>query len=109
MPNERETGACGRCEEAIPTAVDRCPLCGYHPAGHSPRLILLWEAGAATLLLAAVATFAIGVGGAVLDVSVGAFDQLTIVTPYIAGFSGFFTYYFHQKRRLTPTDDQVFG
>jgi len=36
-------------------------------------------------------------------VSVGAFDQLAIVTPYIAGFSGLFTYYRHQKRRLTPT------
>jgi hypothetical protein len=88
--------------------VARCPICGYRPAGYSPRLTLLWEVGAVALLLAAVATFAIGVGGALLDVPVGAFSQLAIVTPYMTGFSGFFTYYFHQKRQLTPTDDQVF-
>jgi len=88
----------------VPAEVKRCPICGYRPADQSPRLTLLWEVGAATLLLAAVATFAIGVGGAILDVPVGAFSQLAIVTPYIAGFSGFFTYYRHQKRRLTPTE-----
>ncbi|AXG07822.1 hypothetical protein DU500_16075 [Haloplanus rubicundus] len=102
------TDRCGCCEEPVPTGVKRCPICGYRPAGHSPRLTLLWEVGAATLLLAAVVTFAVGVGGAVFDVPVGAFDQLAIVTPYMAGFSGFFTYYLHEKRRLTPTDDQVF-
>jgi hypothetical protein len=103
------TDRCGCCEEPVPTDVKRCPICGYRPAGHSPRLTLLWEVGAVALLLAAVATFAIGVGGAVLDVPVGAFSQLAIVTPYLAGFSGFFTYYLHRKRQLTPTDDQVFG
>jgi hypothetical protein len=61
------------------------------------------------LLVAAITVFSIGVGGTVLDVPVGAFSQLAIVTPYVGGFSGFFTYYLHQKRRLTPTDHQVFG
>jgi len=99
---------CRGCCEDPATEVARCPICGYRPVGHSPRLTLLWEVGATTLLLGAVATFAIGVGGAALDVPVGAFDQLAIVTPYMTGFSGFFTYSLHRKRRLMPTDDQVF-
>lgn len=104
-----ERSTCGCCAEPVATDVERCPICGYRPAGYSPRLTLLWEVGAAALLLVAVATFAIGVGGAVLDVPVGAFSQLAIVTPYVSGFSGFFAYYHHQKRQLTPADDRVFG
>ena len=103
------TARCGCCEEPIPTGRKRCPICGYQPAGYDRRLTLLGELGFAALLVAAITVFSIGVGGAVLDVPVGAFSQLAIVTPYMGGFSGFFTYYLHQKRRLTPTDDQVFG
>jgi hypothetical protein len=44
-----------------------------------------------------VVTFAIDVGGSVIGVPVGAFDQLAIVTPHVAVFSGGFTYYLHQK------------
>lgn len=108
-PATAATAPCGCCEEPIPEDAPRCPICGYRPAGHSPRLTLLGELGFAALLIAAVAVFCIGVGGAVLGVPVAPFDQLAIVTPYIAGFSGFFTYYLHQKRRLTPVDDRVFG
>jgi len=104
-----KTDPCGRCEESVPTGVTRCPICGYRPAGTSPRLTLLGELGFAALLITAVAVFCIGVGGAILDVPVGPFNQLAIITPYVTGFSGFFTYYLHQKRRLTPVDDQVFG
>ena len=102
------TAQCGCCEEPIPTGRKRCPICGYQPAGYDRRLTLLGELGFAALLVAAIAVFSIGVGGAVLDVPVGTFSQLTIVTPYMSGFSGFFTYYLHRKRHLTPTDDRVF-
>lgn len=99
---------CGRCTESISPDLDRCPICGYRPAGHSPLLTQLGEVGFALLFLSAVVVFAIGVGGALLDVPVGPFDTLAIITPYIAGFSGFFVYYLHKKRQRTPTDDQVF-
>jgi hypothetical protein len=102
------TCPCGRCEEPISTDVDLCPICGYRPAGWNPRLTRVGEVAFALLLLAAVSTFAVGVAGAVLDVPVGPFSELAIVTPYLSGFSGFFVYYLHEKRQRTPTDDRVF-
>lgn len=104
-----ETGPCGCCDDPVPVDATRCPICGYRPAGYSQRLTLLGELGFAALLIASVAVFCIGVGGAVFGVPVEPFDQLAIITPYMSGFSGFFTDYLHQKRRLTPADDQVFG
>jgi hypothetical protein len=103
------TRPCGRCAEQISTDVQRCPLCGYQPAGRSALLTWIGEVAFGLLFLAAVATFAVGVGGAVLAVPVGPFSQLAIISPYLTGFSGFFVYYLHRKRQRTPTDDRVFG
>lgn len=99
-----ETEPCGRCEVEIPADSDRCPVCGYQPAGRNPLAMRLGEYLFLTVCLASVGVFVVGVGGfgpAVLG-------RVAIVTPYTAGVSGFFVYYLHRKRHTSATDDDVF-
>jgi ribosomal protein L37E len=109
MTDERETGACGRCGETIPTDVDRCPLCGYHPGPRNRRATRLAEYALVAVAVASVGVFLGGVAASALDLPVGDLTRVAIVTPYTAGVSGFFAYYLHRKRRATPTDDETVG
>lgn len=104
-----ETIPCDRCEEPIPTDVDRCPICGYQPAGRSEVAIRLGEYAFAATAVVSVLVFVVGVAGRALGLAVGPFARIAIVTPYTTGVSGFFAYYLHRKRRATPTDDGVLG
>jgi hypothetical protein len=105
--DDGETLPCGRCEEPIPTDVERCPICGYQPAGRSERAVRLGEYAFATAAVVSALAFVVGVGGDALGLSVGPLARIAIVTPYTAGISGFFTYYLHRKRHADPTDDGV--
>jgi hypothetical protein len=107
--DERETLPCGRCEEPIPRDVERCPVCGYQPAGRSEVAIRLGEYAFAAVAVVSVLTFVGGVVGRAFGLSVGPLARLAIVTPYTTGVSAFFAYYLHRKRRATPTDDDTFG
>jgi hypothetical protein len=93
---------------SIPTDADRCPVCGYRPAGYSPTLL---RVGEVVFALAAVVSLAILVAG-ITQVSPGLptemVSQLAVVTPYTTGVSGFFAYYIHGKRQTKPTDSNAF-
>jgi hypothetical protein len=99
-----ETEPCGRCEVEIPADTDRCPICGYRPAGRHPLATRLGEAAFLAVCLVSVVVFAVGVG----DFGPDVLGRIAIVTPYTAGISGFFAYYLHRKRRATATDGDVF-
>jgi hypothetical protein len=102
------TAPCDKCEMSIPTDADRCPVCGYRPAGYSPTLL---RVGEVVFALAAVVSLAILVAG-ITQVSPGLptemVSQLAVVTPYTTGVSGFFAYYIHGKRQTKPTDSNAF-
>jgi len=99
-----EIEICSRCEMEIPADSDRCPICGYQPAGRNPIAIRLGEYAFLAACLASVVVFVVGVGGFGPSV----LGRMAIVTPYTTGISGFFAYYLHRKRRMSPTDDDVF-
>lgn len=111
-PDDRgATAPCDKCEESIPTDADRCPVCGYRPAGYSPELLRVGEAVFATAAVVSLVIFVTGVTGIVPEPPVlpaGAFSKMAIVMPYTTGISGFFAYYIHGKRQTKPTDSSAF-
>lgn len=105
------TAPCDKCEMSIATDVDRCPVCGYQPAGHSQRLLRVGEAVFALAAAVSLVIFVVGVTGIVPDPPVlpaGAFSKMAIIMPYTTGISGFFAYYIHGKRQTKPTDSGAF-
>jgi hypothetical protein len=109
--DDAPTAPCDKCEMSIPADVDRCPVCGYRPAGYNPTLLRVGEACFALAAVVSVVIFLTGVTGIVPDPPVlpaGAFSKMAIIMPYTTGISGFFAYYIHGKRRTKPTDSSAF-
>jgi hypothetical protein len=102
------TAPCDKCEMSIPTDADRCPVCGYRPAGSNPTLLRVGEALFATAAAVSLVVFVAGVTRTAPGLPTEAVSQAAIVTPYTAGISGFFAYYIHGKRRAKPTDSNAF-
>ena len=102
------TAPCDRCGMSIPTDADRCPVCGYRPAGYSPRAMRVGEVAFATAIVLSVLVFVAGVTRTAPGLPTDALARAAIVTPYTAGVSGFFLYYLRKKRRATPTDSDIF-
>ena len=102
------TAPCDKCEMSISTDADRCPFCGYRPAGRNQTLL---RAGQAFFTLTAVLSLVVFVAG-VTRISPGLptemISQLAVITPYTMGISGFFAYYIRGKRGTTPTDSSAF-
>ena len=102
------TAPCDKCEMSIPTDADRCPVCGYQPAGHNPTLLRVGEAFFALAAVVSLVIFVAGVTRTAPGLPTEAISQLAIVTPYTTGISGFFAYYIHGKRQTKPTDSSAF-
>jgi RNA polymerase subunit RPABC4/transcription elongation factor Spt4 len=105
--DSRSTATCDRCEMAIPTDADRCPVCNYRPAGRNPLAMRVGEYFFGTVIVVSVLVFVGGVTG-LTPVIPEIMSRVAIVTPYTTGISAFFFYYLYQKRRTTPTDSEVF-
>ena len=105
------TAPCDKCEESIPTDADRCPVCGYRPAGYSPELLRAGEAVFAIAATVSPALFVPGATGTVPQPPVlpaGASSKMAIVMPSTTGTSGFFAYYLPRHRQTKPTDSSAF-
>ena len=107
----QSTAPCDKCEMSIPTTAERCPVCGYRPAGYNQTLLRVGEAFFAFAAAVSVVIFVTGVAGVIPDPPVlpaGALSKMAIVMPYTTGISGFFAYYIHGKRSTKPTDSSAF-
>jgi cell division protein FtsW (lipid II flippase) len=104
-----DTAPCCRCQEPIPTDVERCPVCAYCPAGRYPLAAHVGAYAFATVVVASLAVLLVAVTGRPRWLPLAAIERVAIVTPYTAGVSAFFAYYLHRKRQATPTDDTIFG
>jgi hypothetical protein len=102
------TAPCDKCEMSIPTDADRCPVCGYRPAGYSPTLLRVGEVVSALAAVVSLAIFVAGVTRVSPGLPTETVSQMAVVTPYTTGVSGFFAYYIHGKRRTKPTDSNAF-
>lgn len=102
------TAPCDKCEMSIPTDADRCPVCGYRPAGYSPRLLRVGEVCFALAAVVSLAVLVAGVTGISPGIPAQAISQIAVVTPYTMGISVFFAYYIHGKRQTKPTDSNAF-
>lgn len=103
-----ETAPCDKCEMAIPTDADRCPICGYQPAGYNPRLLRVGEVVFALVAVVSLLVFVAGVTRVAPGLPTDAVSKTAIVMPYTMGVSGFFAYYIHGKRQTKPTDSDAF-
>ncbi|RLM59652.1 hypothetical protein DVK02_02630 [Halobellus sp. Atlit-31R] len=101
------TAPCDRCDTPISTDAERCPVCGYQPAGYNPRLLRVGEVVFATTITVSVLVFVAGVTGIAAGLLAVDLSKAAIVTPYTAGISGFFLYYVRNKRRASPTDSEI--
>jgi hypothetical protein len=106
--DDTPTAPCDKCEMSIPMDADRCPVCGYRPAGYSPRLLRVGEAFFALTALVSLVVFVAGVTRVAPGLPTDVLSQMAIVTPYTTGISGFFVYYLHGKRQTKPTDSSAF-
>ena len=102
------TAPCDKCEMSIPTDADRCPVCGYRPAGYSPLLLRVGEAFFTLTAVVSLAIFVAGAARVAPGLPTDAVSQAAIVTPYTTGVSGFFVYYLRGKRQTKPTDSDAF-
>lgn len=105
--DDSPTRPCGRCEEPIPADTNRCPVCGYRPAGHNRTATRLGAYAFGTACVTSVVVFVAGVTGITPGLPADMVARVAIVTPYTAGISGFFAYYLYRKCAATPTDDEV--
>jgi len=102
------TAPCDKCEMSIPVEADRCPVCGYRPAGYNPTLLRVGEVFFALAAVVSLVVFVAGVTRIAPGLPTGVLSQVAIVTPYTMGISGFFAYYIHGKRGTKPTDSSAF-
>lgn len=103
------TAPCDKCEMSIPTDADRCPVCGYRPAGRNATLLRVGEAFFALAAVVSLVIFVAGVAEIAPGLPTEAVSKTAIVMPYTAGISGFFAYYIHGKRGTKPTDSNAFN
>lgn len=108
VDDAQATAPCDKCELSIPRDADRCPICGYQPAGYDPRLVRVGEVFFTLTAIFSVFVFVAGVTRFAPGLPTDAVSQAAIVTPYTTGVSGFFVYYLHGKRRTKPTDSDAF-
>jgi len=104
----QSTAPCDKCEMSISTDADRCPVCGYRPAGYNPTLLRAGEAFFALAAVVSLLVFVTGVTRTAPGLPAEVLSKVAIVTPYTAGISGFFAYYIHGKRDTKPTDSSAF-
>jgi hypothetical protein len=102
------TAPCDKCEMSIPADADRCPICGYQPAGYNPRLVRIGEVFFVLTAVLSLLVFVAGVTKFAPGLPTEALSQAAIVTPYTTGISAFFAYYLHGKRQTKPTDSSAF-
>ena len=106
--DDAPTAPCDKCEMSIPTDADRCPVCGYRPAGYSPRLLRVGEIFFCFTAVVSLLIFITGVTRIAPGLPTDVLSQMAIVMPYTTGISGFFIYYLHGKRQTKPTDSSAF-